>query len=121
MICMLQAFHPLDLDSLYLYSLLVFYQDTNVELSMDVFRLAFLHMSHLSTCDLLGMVFKHFWNFFDIKDSTSGSIQFHQLISHVATSHIPYFVVHIFGVAKFLTLAKPSGGIWPIVVGEALY
>jgi hypothetical protein len=43
----------------------------------------------LSTSGLLGMVFKHFWNFFDLKDLTSGSIQFHQLSSHVATNHIP--------------------------------
>jgi hypothetical protein len=86
---MLQALHPLGLDSPYLYSLLAFQLDTDVELSMDFLRSDFLHMSHLSTRDLLGMVFKHFWKFFDLKDSTSGSIQFHQLSSHVAISHIP--------------------------------
>ncbi len=89
MICVLQAFHPWDLDSSYLYSLLAFQLDIDVELSMDFFRLAFLHMSHLSTKGPLRMAFKHFWNFFDLKDSINGSIQFHQLSFHLATGHIP--------------------------------
>ncbi len=79
----------LDSDLPSLYSLLDFHLDTYVELSMDSIRSTLLHMSHLSTCSLLSMVFKHFWNFFDLKDSTNGSIQFHQLSSHVVTSHIP--------------------------------
>jgi hypothetical protein len=42
-------------------------------------------MSHLSIGDLSGMVFEHFQDSFNLKDSTNGFIKFHQLISHMAT------------------------------------
>jgi hypothetical protein len=56
---------------------------------LDYFRSAFLHMSHLLTCNLLNMVFEHFQDSFDLEDSINSFIQFHQLSSHVAISYIP--------------------------------
>jgi hypothetical protein len=54
---------------------------------MDFFLSTFLHMSHLSTGSLLGMVFEHPRDSFNPKDLTSGFIQLHQLNS--TTCHIP--------------------------------
>jgi len=60
---------------------------------------------------LLGMVFKHFQDVFDLKDSTNDFIQFHQLSSHVTYGHIPQSITYIFGIIRLLALAKPSCGI----------
>jgi hypothetical protein len=59
-IFILQALHPLDLNSPCSNSLINFQHDLNVQLSMNSFRSAFLCMSHLSTCGSLSMVFELF-------------------------------------------------------------
>jgi hypothetical protein len=43
---------------------------------MDFFRSIFLHMSHLLVGGLLGMIFEHFRDSFNLEDS-SGFIQLH--------------------------------------------
>jgi hypothetical protein len=43
---------------------------------MDSFRLIFLYMFHLLVGGLLGMIFEHFRDSFDLEDS-SGFIQLH--------------------------------------------
>ncbi len=64
---------------------------------LDSFRSTFLYMFDLSRSNLSNMVFEHFWNSFDLKNSISGSIQLHQLSSHVVVVHIPKFVTRILG------------------------
>jgi hypothetical protein len=52
-----------------------FQLDAYLEPSFDFFRLAFMHLSHLSSRSLLGMVFEHFQDFFDLEDLANGFIQ----------------------------------------------
>lgn len=73
-VCALQALHPSNSNFLYLDFLMDSHPNISVELSMDSFRSIFLRMSHLSICSSSTIVFKHFWDFFDLKDSTSGFI-----------------------------------------------
>jgi hypothetical protein len=54
-----------------------FQLDAYLEPSFDFFRLAFMHSSHLSSRSLLGMVFEHFQDFFDLEDLANGFIQLH--------------------------------------------
>jgi hypothetical protein len=68
------------------------------------------------------MVFEHFQNSSDIKDSLlSGFVQLYQLGSHVVASHILRFVAQVLGAIRFLALAKPLGGVQLIAMGEAFY
>jgi hypothetical protein len=59
------------------------------------------------------MVFEHLWDVFDLKEFANNFIQLHQLNSHVVMNCFLGFIVHILGVTKLLTLAKPLGGIKP--------
>jgi hypothetical protein len=79
-------------------------------------------VSHLSIGGSLGMIFEHFWDSFNPKDSSS-FIQLHQLNFNVVANHIPKFVTHILGVVRLWLLAfiKPSNDIWPITVGDMFY
>jgi hypothetical protein len=43
------------------------------------------------------------------------------LNSHAVVGYIAQSMGHIIGVAKIMTLAKPSGGIQPLAMGEAFY
>jgi hypothetical protein len=47
--------------------------------------------------------------------------QLFQFCSHITHDHIPSQIAHVLGVARFLAMTKPSNGIHPITVGEALY
>jgi hypothetical protein len=78
-------------------------------------------MFHLSAREHFGMIFEHLWDVFDLKKSPNNFIQLHHLNSHVAMDCFPRSIVFIFGATKFLTLAKPLGGIKPITMGEVLY
>jgi hypothetical protein len=78
-------------------------------------------MTHLLASGLFGMVFKHLWDCFHLDDSTSGLPKLFQLCFHTAQSHIPPQIAHVLGTAHLLTMTKPSSGVCPIVVGEALY
>jgi len=50
-----------------------------------------------------------------------GFTQLHELGSHVTVNHIPRLVAGILGENKLLALAKPFGGIHPIVRRKAFY
>jgi hypothetical protein len=68
-----------------------------------------------------GMVFEHLRNSFDLEDSRSCFIQFHQLCFHVAFGCILWSMGRIIGASRFLILAKPFNGIRLVVVGKAFY
>ncbi len=53
-----------------------FLLDKDLELSLDFFRVAFMHLSPISTRGPSSMVFEHLWDVFDLKDSTNNFIQF---------------------------------------------
>jgi hypothetical protein len=75
-------------------------------------------VSHLLAGGIFGMVFKKTRNSFDLENSLNGFIQLHQLCSNVVVARISGFVAQVFGVNQLLALAKPFGGICPILVGE---
>jgi hypothetical protein len=89
--------------------------------SLNMFRLAFIHLTHLLVEGLLNMVFEHLQDLFDLKDSASNFFQLFLMCFYVATSCILENIIMAFGVAKLLILAKPFGGIRPITVGEFFY
>jgi hypothetical protein len=64
------------------------------------------------------MVFEHFLDLFDPKDSTNEFLQLFQMNSNVVVNHIPRSIVPTLGVARLLVFAKPFRSIWPIMVGE---
>ncbi len=78
-------------------------------------------MSHLSTNGLFGMIFEHLQDYFHLKDLVNGFFQLFQLCFHIAQGHIPPQIARVLGVACLLAMTKPSSGIRPITVGEALY
>jgi hypothetical protein len=51
----------------------------------------------------------------------NGFIQLHQLCSHVLVDYILESMAWIFGAIQLLTLAKPFGGIRPIIIGKTFY
>lgn len=73
-ISVLLALYPLDTNSPCLDSLWDFQPNSNLELSVDFFRSTFLHMFHLSSSGLYGMVFEHLQDYFDLKDLVNGVI-----------------------------------------------
>lgn len=121
MVNTLLALYPPNIDSSCLDSLLNFQPYSNFELSMNFFRLTFLHMFHLLAHGPFGMVFEHLWDSFDLGDSRSGFIQLHHLCFHVASSHILWSMAWVSGVNRLLILAKLSGGIRLIIMGEVFY
>jgi hypothetical protein len=54
-----------------------FQLDDKLELSLDSFKSTFMHMFHLFVGGPFGMIFEHFQNAFDPKDSTNNFIQLH--------------------------------------------
>ncbi len=121
MVNTLLALCPPNIDSPCLDSLLNFQPYSNFEFSLNFFRSTFLHMFHLLAHGPFGMVFEHFWDYFDLGDSKIGFIQFHQLCFHVAFSCILWSVAGVSGVSWLLILAKPSGGIRLIIMGKMFY
>jgi hypothetical protein len=73
----LLTLHPLNTNYPGSDFFLDFQLDSNLKLFIDSFKSAFLCMSHLLVSGPFGMVFEHFQNIFDLKDSVSGFIQFH--------------------------------------------
>ncbi len=67
------------------------------------------------------MVFEHFLDLFDLKDSTNEFLQLFQMNSNVVANHIPRSIVPTLGLARLLAFAKPFGSIWPIMAGAILY
>jgi hypothetical protein len=78
-------------------------------------------MSRLSTSSPFGMVFEHLQNSFHSKGFTSGFPQLFQLYFHIVQGHIPHRITHILGMTYLLVMTKPSCGVCPIALGEALY
>jgi hypothetical protein len=76
-ISVLLTLQPLNTDSPCSDLFLDFQLDSNLKLFIDFFKLAFLCMSHLLISGSFGMVFEHFRNIFDLKDSVNGFIQLH--------------------------------------------
>jgi hypothetical protein len=89
----------------------------NLDFSLDMFKSAFIHLIHLSNEGLSSMVFKHHRNIFDPKESTNIFSQLFLVCTYVATRHILNSIARALGASRLLILAKPSSGIWPIVVG----
>jgi hypothetical protein len=58
-------------------SLVDFQLNSNLKFFVNFLRLTFLDMFYLSTSGPFNMVFKHFWNSFDLEDSTNSFIQLH--------------------------------------------
>jgi hypothetical protein len=67
------------------------------------------------------MVFEHLQDLFDLKDLINDFSHLFLVCSYVVTGRIFESVIKALGVARMLALAKPYGGIQPIVVGEVLY
>jgi hypothetical protein len=72
-------FHLLNLSFPCLDSLLDFQLNSNLEFSLDSFKLVFVQSLHLLASGLLGMVFKHFQNLFDLEDQQVASHKFYKL------------------------------------------
>jgi hypothetical protein len=87
MVNTLLALHPPDIDSM----CLDFQLDSNFKLSVNYFKLSFLHMFHMLTHGPSSMVFKHLQDSFDHEDSRSGFIQLHQSCFLVAFGHIVWY------------------------------
>jgi hypothetical protein len=51
----------------------------------------------------------------------SGFLQLLQLCFHIAHSHIPSWITHVFGMAHLLALTKPFNGIHSITVAKVVY
>ncbi len=95
--------------------------DQDLKLSFNSFKLTFQCMPHLLTSGLFGMVFEHLQNHFHLENSMNGFPQFFQLCFHITQGHIPPQIAHVLGTTHLLTMTKLSGGVHPIVMGEALY
>lgn len=104
-----------------LNSLMEFQQKVNLDFSLNIFRLAFIHL----TCFLIGgpscMVFEHLRDSFDPKDSIGDFSQLFMVCSYVTTRHIVRNIVKALGATRLLALTKLSNGIHLIEVGEVFY
>jgi hypothetical protein len=95
--------------------------ETYLDFSLNIFKSTFIHSTQLSASGPLGMVFEHLWDLFDPKDSTSGFSQLILVCFYVDVRHILGSIAKALSAMRLLTLAKPFGGIQPIVVGKVLY
>jgi len=73
MVCVLQTLHPLDLDFHCLDFLTNFQPNIDVELSMDYFKLTFLHVLFFCKWSIMHDL-QTFRDFFDLEDLASGFI-----------------------------------------------
>jgi len=67
------------------------------------------------------MVFERLRDLFDLKDLINNFPHLFLVCSYVVTGRIFESITKALGVTRMLTLAKPYGGIQPIVVGEVIY
>ncbi len=93
----------------------------SISSSKLLFPLLRQRMPHLSTNAFSRMVFEHFQDCFHPKNSTSEFLQLFQLCSHIVKGLIPLQIAHVLGATHLLVITKPSNGVHPIVVGEAMY
>jgi hypothetical protein len=80
-----------------------------------------IHPYYLSIRGFLGMVFKHIWDLFNLKDLASGFCQSLMMCSYVLARCIFMNKIVAFGVIWILVLTKPFGGIWPISLDKVFY
>lgn len=71
--------HLLNLSFPCLEYLLDFQLDSNLEFSLNSFKLVFIQSLHLLATSLLGTVFKHFQDLFDLEDQQMASHNFYKL------------------------------------------
>ncbi len=93
----------------------------DLELSSGSSKLTFQCMPHVSTSDFFRMVFEHLQNCFHVENLAIAFSQLFQFCSHVAHNHIPPQITYVFRMAHFLTMTKPSSGVYPIIMGETMY
>jgi hypothetical protein len=86
-----------------------------------MFRLTFIHSTHLSARGPSSMVFEHLRDIFDPEDSTNKFSQLFLMCIYVTIGHIFKSIAKALGVNRLLILAKPSNGIRQIAIGEVLY
>jgi hypothetical protein len=73
---------------------------------------------HLSSNGLSGMVYEHFSKCFIVKDPSSGLLKLFQIIIVIHCWDILRSVALMLGVSKLLAMAKDTGGLRPIAMGE---
>lgn len=96
-------------------SLIKFQLKVNLDLKRKHVHVAFIHLAHLLVNEHSGMVFKHLQDLFDPKDLSSDFPHLFLVCSYVIVGHIFKNITNALGVARMLTLAKPFGGIQPIM------
>jgi hypothetical protein len=69
----------------------------------------------------LGMVYELLWNCFVCDDFDSGFDPFFLICEHIIRDHAPPVVSCLLVALWLLLLEKQIGGIWPIIIGEAIY
>jgi hypothetical protein len=94
---------------------------TYLDFSLDMFRLTFIHLTYLTGGRPSNMVFKHLQDLFNPKDLINNISQLFMVCCYVIVGHISRSIAKALGVTRLLTLAKPSSGIQPIVIGEVFY
>jgi hypothetical protein len=88
-----------------------FYLEANLDFSLNMFTLTFIHLVHLSIGGPSCMVFEHLQNLFDLKDLVNDISQLFFICFYVVPTCIFGNITWAFGVMRLLTLAKPFGDI----------
>jgi hypothetical protein len=88
-------------------------------LFLDLFKLTFIHSTHLLVNDPLGKVFEHLQDLFDLEDLINNFSQLFPI--YVDSRHMPGNITRAFNVMRLLDFTKAYSGIRPITVGEVLY
>lgn len=98
-----------------------FQLEVDLDFSLGMFKLTFIHSIHLSTKEPLSMIFKHLWDLFDSEDSVNNFSQLFFVCFYVVVGCIPESITKALNVAKLLVLTKFFGGIQLIMVSEVFY
>jgi hypothetical protein len=85
--------------------------ELEMDFSLNMFRSAFIHSTHLSTRGLSSMVFEHLWDLFDPEDLANIFSQVFMVYFYVVARHILDNIAKAFSVTKLLALAKSFGDI----------
>ncbi len=88
---------------------------------LNMFRLAFIHLTCFLIGGPLGMVFEHLRDLFDPKDSTNDFSQLFMVCSNVTMNYIFGNIAMALGASRLLTLTKLFSGIQPKEVGKVFY
>lgn len=93
------------------HALTEFQLEANLDFSLNMFMLAFIHSVHLSVGGPSCMVFEHLQILFDLKILTNKFSQLFFICFYVDARCIFGNITWAFGVVRLLTLAKPFGDI----------